>query len=64
MKSDIQHFKQLFQIEDDGGKGGKCTCVEIFSIYMNDKNCKACFILFDFGKEKTVNLVIPAQSYN
>ena len=27
VKSDIQNFKQLFQIEDGGGKGGKCTCV-------------------------------------
>ena len=27
VKSGIQNFKQVFQIEDGGGKGGKCTCV-------------------------------------
>ena len=32
VKSDIQNFKQLFQIEDDGGKGGKCTGVYIFAM--------------------------------
>ena len=32
VKSEIEDFKQLFQIEDDGGIGGKYTCVQPFAI--------------------------------
>ena len=32
VKSDIENFKWLFQIEDDGGTGGKCTCVQPIAI--------------------------------
>ena len=35
VKSDFENFKWLFQIEDDGGIGGKCTCVPL--IVINEK---------------------------
>ena len=65
MKSDIQNFKQLFHIENDGRKGGKCNCVWILAINKKMvKLAKACFTPFDFRKGKTGNLVVPDQSYN
>ena len=32
VKSEIENFKYLFQIEDDGGIGGKCTCVQLIAL--------------------------------
>ena len=32
VKINIENFKWLFQIEDDGGIGRKCTCVELIAI--------------------------------
>ena len=31
MKSDIENFKHLLKIEDDGGIGGKGTCVQLIA---------------------------------
>ena len=39
VKSDIENFKWLFQIEDDGGIGGKCICVERIVINEELSNC-------------------------
>ena len=41
VKSDIENFKRFIQIEDDGGIGGKFTCVLLISInkeWSNSKN--------------------------
>ena len=39
VKSNIENFKWLFQIEDDGGIGGKCTCVQLIAINKELSNC-------------------------
>ena len=39
VKSDIENFKWLFQIEDDGKFGGKCTCVQLIAINKELSNC-------------------------
>ena len=52
MKSDIEHFKWLFQIEDNGGIGGKCTCVHLIATVL--------FWLV-LGKEKPTILVTSSE---
>ena len=64
MKSDIENFKWLFQIEDDGGIGGKCTCVQLIAINKEWSNCKIT-VLFRLvlGKEKLTILVTSSELY-
>ena len=40
MKSDIENFKCLFQIEEDGGIEGKCTCVLLMAMNKDLSNTK------------------------
>ena len=64
MKSDIEHFKYLFQIEDDGGIGGKCTCVLLIAINKEGSNSKtAGLFCLALGKRKLEIVLFPAQSY-
>ena len=53
MKSDIENFKLLFQIEEDGRIGGKYNCVQLITINKELTNCKTT-VLFHLilGKEK------------
>ena len=64
MKSDIENFKYLFQIEDDVGIGGKCTCVQLIARNQEWSNCKTT-VLFRLvlGKEKLKNLVTISELY-
>ena len=39
VKSDIENFKWLFQIEDDKGTGGKYTWVQLIAINNELSNC-------------------------
>jgi hypothetical protein len=39
VKSDIENFKWLFQIEDDEGNGGKCTCLQPIAMNKELSNC-------------------------
>ena len=39
VKSDNENLKLLFQIEDDKGVWGKCTCVELIAINKELSNC-------------------------
>ena len=62
VKSNIDNFKCLFQKEDDGGTGGKCTCVQL--IVINKELSNHCIIPFGFRKGKqTKKLELPVQSY-
>ena len=40
MKCNIQHLKLLFQIGDDGGIGGECTCIQLIAITKEWSNYK------------------------
>ena len=64
MKSDIDNFKWLFQIEDDGGIRGKNTCVQLIVINNELSNCStpALFRLV-LGKEIQKILVTSSQLY-
>ena len=64
MKSDIKNFKWLFQIEDDGGIGGKCTCVQLIAInkYLSNYQATVLFRLV-LGKEKLKTSVISSELY-
>ena len=62
MKSENQNFKWLFQIEDDGRIGGKCTCVYLIAMnYIGIKITKHCDIPFGFRKGKSGDLVFPSS---
>ena len=64
MKSDIENFKCLFQIEDDGGIGGKCTCVLLIAMNKDLSNSKiAGLFRLALGKRKLEILLFSAQSY-
>ena len=64
MKSDIENFKCLFQIEDDGGIGGKCTCVLLIAMNQDLSNSKiAGLFRLALGKRKLAILLFSAQSY-
>ena len=39
IESDIENFKWLFHIEDDGGIGGKCTYVQLIAINKDLSTC-------------------------
>ena len=53
MKSDIENFLWLFHIEDDGGIGGKCICVQLIAINKELSNClNTVFFCFVLRKEK------------
>ena len=63
MKSDIENFKCLFQIED-GGIGGKCTCVLLIAMNKDLSNSKiAGLFRLALGKRKLEILLFSAQSY-
>ena len=53
MKSDIENFKCLFQIKDDGGIRGNCTCVQLIAINRKFSNCKITVVSLGFRKGKT-----------
>ena len=58
MKSDIENIKYLFQIEDDEGIWGKCTCVQLIAINKELSNCEATvYLRLVLGKEKLKTLV-------
>ena len=59
MKSDIENFKYLFQIEDDGGIGGKYTRVELIVKLIVPNHCD---IQFDLRKGKT-GFFLPDHSF-
>ena len=53
MKTVIEKVKGLFEVEDDGGIGGKCTCVQLISINKEQSNCKTIMLFrLVLGKEK------------
>ena len=57
MKNYIENFKWLFQIEDDGGMGGKGTCVQLIALNKELSSCLTT-VLFRFVlvNEKLTNL--------
>ena len=64
MKSDIENLTWLFQIEDGGGIGGKCICVNLIAINKKLSNCKST-VLFHLvlGKEILNILVTSLELY-
>ena len=53
MKSEIENFKYLFQKEDDGEIGGKCTCVLLIAPNKELSNSQTTVIFrLILGKEK------------
>ena len=64
MKSDIDNFKWLFQIEDDGRIAGKVTCVQLIGILKNYKIAKQLYYFFlILGNKKLKTLVTSSQLY-
>ena len=62
MKSDIEHFEGVFKIEDDGGIGGKCTCVQTTAMHKELLNCKTTVLYrLVLGKEQLKNLVTTSE---
>ena len=58
MKSDIENFKWVFHIEDVGGIGGKCTCVQLIVINKELSNCLTTVLLhLVLGKEKLKKII-------
>ena len=58
MKSDIENFKWVFQIEDVDGIGGKCTCGELIAINKELSNCLTTVLLrLVLGKEKLKKII-------
>ena len=60
MKVDLKNFKWLFQIEDDGGIGGECTCVQFIAINKKIKFQTHCVIPFCFWKEKKMEILVTS----
>ena len=64
MKSDIENLKCLFQIEDDGGIGGKCTCVLLIAMNKEWSNSKTGGLFrLALGKRKLDILLFPSHSF-
>ena len=64
VKSDIENFKCSFQIVDDGGIGGKCTCVLLMAMNKDLSNTEiAGLFRFALGKGKLEIFLFSAQSY-
>ena len=65
VKSDIENFKWLFQIEDQGGIEGTCICVQQFALKKRIiKLLSHCVIMCCFRKGKnTKTLVISSELY-
>ena len=62
MENDIENYKCVFQIEDDGRIGGKCTYVQFIAIkrmFKLQNNYFSCWVL---GKEK-LNLLVAIYIY-
>ena len=56
MKKDIENFIWLFQIEEDEGIGGKCTCEQRIAIKERIiKLLRLCAFPLSFRKGKTDN---------
>ena len=62
MKSDITNLKWVYQIDDDGGIGEKCTCVKLIALYKTLLIFKTT-VLFRLALGKEQILLLPAQSY-
>ena len=64
VKSDIENFKYLFLIEDDGGIEGKRSCIQLIAINKELSNWKTTVLFRLFlGKETLKMLVTGSDLY-
>ena len=65
VKGDIENYRCIFQIEGDGGIGGKCTCVLFTAINKEWSNSKtAGLFCLNLGRRKQKILVGPSSELN
>ena len=62
VKSDIENIKQVFQIEDDGGIGGKCACVQLIAPNKELLSQTTAIFCLNLGKDNW-NILLPDLSF-